>query len=263
MEITHHDFLFWTWRTMNSSWKLLSWASHTEKATGLPWEGFWASENSETQLFRAALSTVTATRHVWPRTLNLGRPETSFPQSRWSHVAGGPDAAQTAESWASLATERALAGHREDWITRLRTALPCFPTDSLCLLHQLSFAASLFASISSHLLIFFFKQKTVSIEMCFEIRAATGDSKYECSGLRGWILRPAPGAESLAVPSDPCCRSVTRLTGLRPAGSQRCHWMLWQCAENAGSLKETRKYWGQLPENLTTESVFPSRANPL
>ena len=57
--------------------------------------------------------------------------------------------------------------------------------------------------------------------MCFKIRAATGDSKYECSGLRRWTLRPAPGAESLAVPSDPCCRSVTRLTRLRPAGSQR------------------------------------------
>lgn len=84
MKITHHDFLFWTEWTMNSSWRFLSWATHIEKATGPPWEGFWASENSETQLFRAALSTVTC-GHMWPRTLKLNKTETSAPQSRWPH----------------------------------------------------------------------------------------------------------------------------------------------------------------------------------
>lgn len=133
MEITHHDFLFWTWRIMNSSWKLLSWASHTEKATGLLWEGFWASENSGDCGCSEQRSTVTATRHVWPRTLNLSRPETSFPQSRWwlrTWLVAPMPHTNSRESRASL-TERALAAHREDWIMRLRTALPCFPTDSL------------------------------------------------------------------------------------------------------------------------------------
>lgn len=56
------------------------------KATGFSWDGFWASKNNETQLFRAILSTMIATSHMWLCTLKWNKTENSAPQARWSQV---------------------------------------------------------------------------------------------------------------------------------------------------------------------------------
>ena len=77
-----------------------------------------------------------------------------------------------------------------------------------------------------------------------------------------WGLPPA--AEGLSAPSEPCsrlCNPADQAPGLQALSdaTERC----CRAQVTQGASQKNRKYGVQLPENLITETVFPSRAKAL
>ena len=143
--------------------KLLSWATHIEKDTGFSWDGFWASKNNETQLFRAVLSTMIATNHMWLCTLKFNKIESQF----LSHADHISSSLATRGEWLQRCINSAetlsISHCREvywlvtekNWMMRVYRVLLCFSYWLfLASPYQFIFSTNHSASIRSHLLNF-------------------------------------------------------------------------------------------------------------